>query len=102
MPHAIVDTTEFGDITFVHTLTPKKKNIELFDLAVRPTKEMKSLRETLTVACSCCHKSGKSLLVCSKVRAAGFTLSSIDVDSAQCKVAAYCSREVRLKKSVAL
>ncbi len=97
MPPVIVETTKHSD-TFVLTLIPQKEDIEMFDQSVRPTNETKSLRENMTIACSFCHKSRKNLLICSKVCDAGLTASGTDTDSAQCKVAAYCSREVRRKK----
>lgn len=70
MPTATVETVsaKFEDITFVHSLEPKKKNITLFDLSVIPTSEMKACREALPIACSFCNKTRNGLLICAKVR----------------------------------
>lgn len=62
----IVETAVEGDITFVTTVTPEAKSA-LSKRDVIPTKEMKAYRESLTTACSFCHKAQRDKLVCAKV-----------------------------------
>lgn len=103
MPNDIIDTSSVGDLTMVHTIKPKKSLLEMFDKTRISTKSMKAYRGTLTSACSFCHKLQTDNLVCAKVRvqASSFELSThySNMDPSQCKVASYCSKEVRLKSS---
>ncbi len=68
MTSAIIDVTNVEGFTLVHTVTPRAKNVEIFNRSVIPTKEMKAYRDTLTTVCSFCHESQKEKLVCAKVR----------------------------------
>ncbi|KJA26606.1 hypothetical protein HYPSUDRAFT_198876 [Hypholoma sublateritium FD-334 SS-4] len=81
MPTEIIETSMVGDITIVHTVKPKKSMSEMHEKCLILTKRMKAFRKTLTSACGFCQKLQTDELVCAK-----------------CKVAAYCSKEVRLRK----
>lgn len=67
MPSDIVETAVMGDITFVTTTTPDSRSIASSARTAIPTKEMKAYRESLTTACSFCHKAQRDKLVCAKV-----------------------------------
>lgn len=63
----ILNTTYMGDVTIVQSLTPSAKSVAQLNREAMPTNAMKAYRETLTTACSFCHKSQKDKLVCAKV-----------------------------------
>ncbi|KJA26607.1 hypothetical protein HYPSUDRAFT_198877 [Hypholoma sublateritium FD-334 SS-4] len=76
----IVETSVVGDVTVVTTVAQDAR-VASWTGDIIPTKAMKAYRELLTTACSFCHKSQRSKLVC-----------------ANCKVAAYCSKECQKKQ----
>ena len=64
----ILNTADVGDVTLFQSLTPYAKSVAQLNKEGMPTKAMKAYRESLTTACSFCHKSQKEKLVCAKVK----------------------------------